>query len=235
MQLLDTIYQVETPEGIDLHAPLAGPVPRILAYAIDITIRLLVILAVSIALAFAGNTGMGLILLISFLLEWFYPVFFEVYRQGQTPGKKYLALRVVNDDLTPVNFGTSLIRNLLRVADFFPLFYIGGIISMVLSNRFQRLGDLAAGTIVIHQASVSTLITLPTVLPRAPMVPLLLEDQIAIIEFTQRHNQLSFSRQQELANIIKQVLQTDDEHAVTRLQEIGCWLIGGDVHEANSL
>ncbi len=132
--LLDTLYQVETPEGIDLHAQLAGPVPRIVAYAIDITIRMIVILVVSIVLAFTGNTGIGLILLISFLLEWFYPVFFEVYRQGQTPGKKQMKLIVVNDDLTPVNFGTSLIRNLLRFTDFFPVFYLGGLLCMVVSS-----------------------------------------------------------------------------------------------------
>jgi hypothetical protein len=196
---------------------------------------MIVILVVSIVLAFTGNTGVGLILLISFLLEWFYPVFFEVHRQGQTPGKKQMKLTVVNDDLTPVNFGTSLIRNLLRFTDFFPVFYLGGLLCMVVSSRFQRMGDLAAGTIVIHQESAKAPLTLPDVLPRAPMIPLLLEDQIAIIDFTQRHNQLSLSRQEELSSIVKEVLHTDGEQAVARLQGIGCWLLGGGANETNSL
>ena len=95
---LDTIYQVETPEGIDLQAPLAGPLPRILAYGIDLCWRGLMLSVLFIALIWAGEAGRGLFLLVSFLLEWFYPVFFEIYARGQTPGKKSMGLIVVNDD-----------------------------------------------------------------------------------------------------------------------------------------
>ena len=156
MNQLDTIYLVETPEGIDLQAELAGPIVRSLAYAIDLTIRAFALGIISIVLAFAGNIGIGIILLISFILEWFYPVFFEIYNNGQTIGKKMMGLTVVNDDLTAINWGSSLIRNLLRFADFFPFAYLCGFISMILTNKFQRLGDLAAGSLVIYKQKTIT-------------------------------------------------------------------------------
>ncbi|MEJ2416940.1 MAG: RDD family protein [Exilibacterium sp.] len=108
------------PEGIDLHAELAGPIPRILAYTVDIFIRLIALTTVSATLSFMGKAGTGVILVLSFLAEWFYPVIFEVLNKGQTPGKLTLGLAVVNDDLTPISWGTSVLRNLLRAADFLP-------------------------------------------------------------------------------------------------------------------
>ncbi len=224
--LLDTRYQVETPEGIDLHAQLAGPAPRILAYLIDITIRGVVLFVLSLMLYFVGNVGIGLLLLLSFLLEWFYPVLFEVYAKGRTPGKKAMQLTVVNDDLTPTNWSTSVIRNLLRAADFFPFAYLGGLICMMFSRHFQRLGDLAAGTLVIHQEQKKANLSLPDIPPRTPPVELPLDGQIAVIGFTQRHQQLTHSRQQELADIVKDLIHSDSEHAVQHLQGIGCWLLG---------
>jgi uncharacterized RDD family membrane protein YckC len=225
--LLDTRYQVETPEGIDLHAQLAGPVPRILAYLIDVVLRGAVLFALSVALYAAGNAGMGLLLVLVFLLEWFYPVLFEVYARGQTPGKKAMQLTVVNDDLTPVDWSASIVRNLLRAADFFPFGYFVGLICMTLSGHFQRLGDLAAGTLVIHQEQQMNTLSLPDIPPRIPPVALSLEDQVAVINFTQRHQQLTRSRQQELAAIVRDLMQSNSEQAVEHLQGIGCWLLRG--------
>lgn len=224
---LDTNYQVETPEGIDLHAQLAGPVPRSLAYLIDMGLRLALLAVVAVVLTFAGTTGMGIYLLLSFLLEWFYPVLFEVYWKGQTPGKKMMDLLVVNDDLTPVNWSTSLVRNLLRAVDFLPFAYLGGLVAMVLGERFQRMGDLAAGTLVIHRVDVSDMLSLPDVEPRPAHIPLTLEDQIAITSFAQRHQQLTQSRQQELAEILSETLNCPHDQAVNTLQGIGSWLLGG--------
>lgn len=73
--LLDTRYRVETPEGIDFSAAIAGPVPRLLAYCIDFGWRCLVYLLIGLASAFSGDVGTGLFLISAFLLEWFYPVF----------------------------------------------------------------------------------------------------------------------------------------------------------------
>lgn len=223
---LDTRYQVETPEGIDLLADLAGPTVRIMAYSIDLMWRGAVLTGLMLVLFFAGKTGIGLFLVLSFLVEWFYPVLFEVYAQGQTPGKKAMHITVVNDDLTPIRWSPSLVRNLLRAADFFPFFYLGGIFCMVVSTHFQRLGDLAAGSLVIYKAAVQEKLPLPDCPPRTPPIPLSLEDQIAVITFTQRHTQLSFARQEELAEIVTLPLQCEKDHAVTHLQGIGCWLLG---------
>lgn len=225
MNQLDTIYLVETPEGIDLQAELAGPIVRSLAYAIDLTIRGFALGIISIVLAFAGNIGIGIILLLSFILEWFYPVFFEIYNNGQTIGKKMMGLTVVNDDLTAISWGSSLIRNLLRFADFFPFAYLCGFISMILTNKFQRLGDLAAGSLVIYKQKTKINTALPKCQTHPSPFPLSLEDQIAIIAFTERHDQLSDDRQQELADILGDVIQ-QKSNRINYLRGIGSWLLG---------
>lgn len=227
--LLDTTYLVETPEGIDLQAELAGPVPRVLAYAVDISIRIVTLGTVSIVLSLAGKAGAGLLLLLSFLTEWFYPVVFEVLWRGQTPGKKMMGLTVVNDDLTPIAWGTSVIRNLLRAADFMPFAYLGGLISMCLSTRFQRLGDLAAGTLVIHKRQPPEAKALPDIDPVMPPPALSVEDQRAIINFTQRHDSLSEQRQQELADILvenRPELMRNCADSLACIRGWGAWLLG---------
>jgi len=223
---VDTGYFVETPEGIDLEAQLAGPIPRVLAYSIDLVYRAIFLLVMSVIFLSFDKMGTGFFLLISFLLEWFYPVFFEVYRQGQTPGKRRLNLAVVHDDLTPITWGASMTRNLLRAADFLPFAYLLGLISICMGKHFQRLGDLAAGTIVIHQLPGRDVVKLPEIEPILSPVVLELEDQAAIINFTQRHHQLTKARQQELANILNTVTHQKPETAVSYLQGMGAWLLG---------
>jgi uncharacterized RDD family membrane protein YckC len=236
---LDTFHSVETPENIDLHADLAGPVPRVLAYSIDICIRLVVLAILgAISLPF-GRAGAGMWMVLSFLLEWFYPVFFEVLRNGQTPGKKMLGLAVVHDDLTAMRWGTAMVRNLLRVADFLPFAYLGGLICMSSNRRFQRFGDLAAGTIVVHRrpaATSTTATTLPDCHPHTPPFALALEDQIAVINFAQRQTQLSQARQEELATILAPTLlaptaqnnsaNKNPAEAVRFWRGVGAWLLG---------
>jgi len=224
--LLDTHYPVETPEGIDLHAALAGPVVRILAYLMDLMLRGVLLTVFMMVFFFAGKTGTGLFLVLSFLLEWFYPVLFEVYAKGQTPGKKAMQIAVVNDDLTPIRWSPSLVRNLLRAADFFPFFYLGGLICMILGKQFQRLGDLAAGSVVIYQEQPKTALSLPDCRPRCPQLVLSLQDQVAVIAFAQRHAALSGARQQELADILSGQLPCGSDQAVAYLQGMGCWLLG---------
>jgi len=224
--IADTTYLVETPEGIDLEAQLAGPVPRVLAYTIDLIFRAIVLTVLSMILLFFDRMGAGIFLVISFLFEWFYPVFFEIYRQGQTPGKRRMGLVVVNDDLTPVTWDASMTRNLLRTADFLPFAYLLGIISICVSKHFQRLGDIAAGTIVIHKKKVEDVVALPEC--EAVMAPFMLEleDQVALINFTQRHTQLTEARQQELADILKDITRQKPENAVSYLHGISVWLLG---------
>ena len=225
-QLLDTTCRVETPESIDLQAEVAGVVPRMLAFALDLLIRFIIFLIVLIAVSLAGRAGEGLFLVVLFLLEWFYPVVFEVYRGGQTPGKKVFGLVVVNEDLTPVGLGASVIRNLLRSVDFMPFLYGTGLVSLLLTRRFQRLGDLAAGTLVVYRSEEKIQGELPESRPVAPPIALSLDDQMAVMSFTRRHTSLSEARQQELADILLGVTHDNKEDSVTRLQGIGLWLSG---------
>lgn len=223
---LDTVYHVETPEGIDLQAQLVGPVARILAYSIDVTIRSVALIIASIFLALADNTGIGITLILAFLLEWLYPVFFEVLRKGQTPGKKYLGMAVVNDDLTAIGLGSSVMRNLLRFADFLPFGYITGLVSMTVTEKFQRLGDLAAGSIVIYHTVQPHNFRLPECHSAPPPLVLSLEDQTALINFIERHHELSPDRQQELADILQDVTHKRGKENITYLRSIGAWLLG---------
>lgn len=228
--MIKTLYQCATPEGVLLEAELAGPVVRSLAYAIDLAIRGVVIIAVSFAVAFAEKAGMGLVMITSFLLEWLYPVFFEVLRNGQTPGKKALQLAVVHDNLTPVSLASSLTRNLLRAADFLPFMYVVGFICSLFNREFKRLGDIAAGTVVIHRVALAEKAKHSTdttfdITPLNPQLSLAMEEQLALLEFYDRKHTLSQARREELAQLLKPLLphNTNPEKTVLAM---GAWLAG---------
>lgn len=224
---VDIAYRIETPEGIDLQTEIAGPVPRILAYAADLGLRSIVIVALSIGLRFIpGHSGTAILLLVSFFSEWLYPVFFEVLGDGQTPGKKWLRIAVINDDLTPVRWSASLMRNLLRAVDFLPFAFLGGLIGMLLTKKFQRLGDLAAGTLVVHRGAARERHALPSARATPPPPQLSVDDQLALINFAQRHQELSADRQRELAAILIPALGLEADTAVEQLRGMGLWLLG---------
>lgn len=224
---LDTVALVETPEGTDLHADLAGLVPRTLAYVIDLLIRVGIMFVFGILMMFLGQVGMGIYLILFFVLEWWYPVLFEVYRGGQTLGKKVFKIKVVNDDLTPVGLGPSLIRNLLRGADIFPLFYAAGSISMLLTERFQRLGDLAAGTVVVY---CDTELYDPSALEQVdsvtPVQAMNEDQQVAFINFALNKGHMSKDRQEELAEIIRLRMPLNAGKASDYVRGVGKWLLG---------
>jgi len=224
--LLDTSYRVEIPGGIELEAQVVGPVSRFLAFFIDFAIRGVMLIIAGIASIPFGELGFGFWFIIWFLIEWFYPVLFEVFRRGQTPGKKALGISVVHDDLTPVSFGTSLVRNLLRTADFLPFFYLAGLITMVSNSRFQRLGDLAAGTLVISVRETAKPADVSNITPLAPPTTLLRTEQTAVVDFLHRSQQLSEPRQQELAKILDDVTHANTDNRVEQLHRIGAWFLG---------
>ena len=224
--LLDTSYRVEIPGGIELEAQVVGPVPRFLAFFIDFVIRSILIFLAAIASLPFGELGFGFWFIFWFLIEWFYPVLFEVFSRGQTPGKKALGISVVNDDLTPVTFGTSLVRNLLRTADFLPFLYMFGLVTMVSNPRFQRLGDLAAGTLVVSIRQTAKTADVSHILPLAPSTSLLRTEQTAMVDFLQRSHQLSQPRQQELAEILNDVTHQKSDNGVEQLHRIGAWFLG---------
>ena len=127
------------------------------------------------------------------------PVIFEVWRDGATPGKRSFNLVVLNDNGTPVTFGASLTRNLLRAVDFLPMLYAFGLVSMLFNRDFKRLGDLAAGTIVVYRDKPAVRGKLPDARPVAPQVALTLNEKRAVLDFAERYATLTHERANELA------------------------------------
>ena len=156
---LDTTVDIETPEHVLFSCSLAGPARRAFAYLIDLAVRAaaLVVLGVVLSVAtgadaeHASGWKVGALLLFFFLLEWGYFVACEALMNGRSVGKKALGLRVVTRDGLPISFGSSVLRNLLRAADFLPSGYVIGLLTMALDPRFRRLGDWAADTMVIFE------------------------------------------------------------------------------------
>ena len=201
-KLLDSVNTVQTPEGVDIHLKVAGIWPRSVAWIIDLLIRGALYALLAVLAGQLGDFGTGLMLIGFFLMEWFYPVLFEVLNRGMTPGKKHLNIQVLNSDGTPVGWSSSLLRNILRTVDFLPFFYGAGFISMLMNDRFQRLGDLAADTIVVYYNNSSALTSIPEKPASKPAFDLNLKEQQAIIRYAERSRQLSDARLNELAEIL---------------------------------
>ena len=200
--MLDTYRAVETPEGVELGLRVAGPPARLLAWGIDAFLRTLAYLFLAIGLSFAGQTGLGIFLVLMFLGEWFYPVAFEVLGGGATPGKRRLGLVVLHDDGTPVGWTASILRNLVRFADFLPVAYGFGLATMLVHRDFKRLGDLAAGTVVVYQsAEKEAARQIPEAAPLAAPVALDPEEQRAVLELAERSATLTRERFEELAEL----------------------------------
>ena len=157
--------KIETPENVVLTYQLAGPAVRSAAYMVDFTVRAIVLVGISIALFIAQlvipGTATGIFFLVWFFMEWCYFIVAEGFFNGKTLGKHTFGLRVIHDRGHPLTLWGATLRNLLRAVDAIPLYGIG-FVSMLLSRRCQRLGDLVAGTVVIAERRV--------VLPREPII-----------------------------------------------------------------
>lgn len=223
---LDTRLPVETPEGIDLQLSPAGALVRALAFAVDLALRGALALAVLGALGQLGELGLGLGLILLFLLNWGYMVLFEVFNQGRSPGKQMLGLRVVHEDGTPVDWGAALLRNLLRFVDMLPLGYCCGLLASLASPRFQRLGDLAAGTLVIHCPRSSAAAAPEPLAPLPAPCALSSAEQRALLAFAERRIRLSPARREELAGLLAPLLGVPAGEAELHLQRIAADLRG---------
>ena len=224
---LDTVRAVATPEGVELDLHLAGPVGRACAWLVDLFLRMTGLLVLWLVLIPLGQLGMGVWLILLFLVEWLYPVAFEIWAGGATPGKKLLGLRVVNDDGTPVSRRASVTRNLLRAVDFLPALYGVGLIAMLLNRDFKRMGDLVAGTVVIYVEPARPPSAIPEAPPLAPRMPLTLEEARAVLEFAERVATLTPERAEELAGIPSRLTGTEDGAlARRRLLQLANHVIG---------
>jgi uncharacterized RDD family membrane protein YckC len=152
-QSLDTKVRLVTPERIVFEHPLAGPFHRFSAYVIDLglLVFLLVVAAItSLALTLGSASGIGLLLVAYFVLNWGYGAGCEGLFNGQTLGKRMMGIRVVSDRGAPITGAQAVLRNLVGVVDgVMPFWFLLGLSSMLLTPKFQRLGDLAAGTMVV--------------------------------------------------------------------------------------
>lgn len=147
---------IATPEGVELDLTLAGVGSRSVARLLDQLLQTAVIIAVLVlgGMAADGN-GSGFVVAATvaslFLVQFGYDVLFETLASGRSPGKRWTGLRVVRIDGAPIGFLTSAVRNLVRLVDFLPGVYGVGILAVLVSRRNQRLGDMAAGTLVVRE------------------------------------------------------------------------------------
>lgn len=147
----DTTIEVVAPENIAFTYRVAGPFRRFPAYLLDGLIRVTILFVLAMFLLLCsvaiGRMGMAIWIVVLFLLSWFYGGFFEAFWNGQTPGKRIMGLRVLSANGRPINGYQAVMRNLLRVVD---IYFTGiGVLVMACNRRFQRLGDLACGTMVV--------------------------------------------------------------------------------------
>jgi uncharacterized RDD family membrane protein YckC len=153
---LDNRIDIVTPENIAFHYQVAGPFRRLPAYLIDLMIRIGLAVVTMLVLWFCfsmvglPDIGVGAGLICWFVLSWFYGGLFETFWNGQTPGKRLMEIRVLSIDGQPINGMQAVMRNVLRAVDGWPFcLYVVGLIAAGMNNRFQRLGDLACGTMVV--------------------------------------------------------------------------------------
>ena len=211
---------VETPEQIDINFQQAGIGSRFYAALIDFLLLLLIALVgyyvnERFILELGDVLGKWLSALggvIVFALNWGYYIVFEIATNGQSLGKRVLGLRVIKEGGYPISFADSAIRNLVRIADFLPLFYGVGLLVMLLNKNWQRLGDLAAGTLVIK--TVRAELTLPqagsySVSPQELMYDAWIQPALVteaetrtICEYLTRRAKLSENRRAALASAI---------------------------------
>ena len=224
--MLDTLRQVETPEGLALDLRTAGVFPRAYAWALDLGIRLAGLSVLSTLLALGGEAGVGVMMVAMFLVYWGYPIAFEVLNDGQTPGKRVMGLRVVNANGTPVTWLPSVVRNLLRTVDMLPVGYGFGLAAALLDDHGRRLGDHAAGTLVVHAERQRPRAPAPPAPPQASPLPLRQDEQVAIVAFAERSAQMTPERQAELAELLEPLTGERNGAAVQRVLGLANHLLG---------
>lgn len=229
---LDTLQSVELADGVEIRLRMAGPLPRAGAYLIDLIIRGAIMSVVSFVMIYGGvvvgeNVVAGLLMLAWFLIDWLYPVIFETGKRGATPGKRVAGLRVVQASGSPITMGQAVIRNFLRFIDGMPMFtYVIGLTSCLATKRFQRLGDLAAGTVVIYSKPqlMPVMAAPPPVAPIAPPVGLAAKEVRALSSFRERAGLWSEGRRVEIADQAEPLTGSTGVAGVSRLMAMAHWL-----------
>ena len=227
---LEPSVRVETPEGIELELQPAGLHARGCAWLLDLLMRASVVYIVAVIAGLLGALGISFYLIMLFLVEWFYPVVFELSPLAATPGKRIVGLRVVMSNGLPITMAASFSRNLLRAADFLPVAYAVGAISILLRHDFRRLGDLVADTMVVHVPQPVVNALPPGVEPVPPAQSLGREAQSALVRLATRATRINSERLDEVAALAAPVCgpRVEPGAALTRhVLGVGYWLLGG--------
>lgn len=219
---------IELAEGIEIHLRAAGPFLRFLAYLLDLMAELGILLLFGFLIglmspAFGGNVSAGVWMLGFFVIWWFYHVIFELSPWGATPGKKAFGLRVVDESGSSITLGASMVRNFIRgVEIFFPFLAL----VPFFHPRFQRLGDLAAGSLVVYSRPRSeNLLTIPPPMTSVPVnFSLTREEEAALVSFRHRSASWSEARRVELANHLAKMTGERGERGVGRVLGMAYWL-----------
>ena len=170
MTLPEETLDIQTPENVAFGYQIAGIGSRFLASLLDtlivglLQIVILIVLTLVIRMfdgsAFSGQISAwvyAIFGLVAAIFYWGYYVFFEMLWNGQSPGKRWVGLRVIRSDGTPITLSEALIRNLARLVDFLPAAYGIGVVTMFIDKQSRRLGDLAAGTLVVQDRAPITM------------------------------------------------------------------------------
>lgn len=217
-----------------MHLTVAGPVVRGIAWSIDFIIRAVIFYAIITLLSVFNTVSVfedsaelfesptfliGAITLLYFLISNLYAIVFEA-TISTTPGKRLFNLIVVHDNATPLTVGGSILRNLLRIIDFLPLMYFTGLVTCLIDNRFRRLGDLVAGSLVIYKETNGRSISeFSHERSAAPPNGLNRDERKAVVDFAERSAYLSTERQKELAGKLSHLMD-DNADPVDTLK---CW------------
>ncbi len=206
---------ISTPEGVELSLPLAGVGSRCTAALIDLTIQGLLLGSFALVFSFLGDAlgsaylVAGALSVVGFLIVFGYDIAWEVWGAGRTPGKRVVHLRVVRSTGAPIGFRASAVRNLMRLVDILPTLYALGFAVILATRNNQRLGDLAAGAVIVHDPVAPRRRRARTAQPPAPEPPaqasawdisaVTAEDLSTVRGFLSRRDQLSREARAALA------------------------------------
>ncbi|WP_431476246.1 RDD family protein [Massilia eburnea] len=226
--LLDGRLSLITPEGVRLQLVPAGPVVRAYAWVIDFAawgLGASILISVLGAIIPSQKLFNGVTALLFFFAYWAYPVLCEVYAGGRTLGKQVLGLQVLRADGLPVRWRESVLRNLLMVADFLPLFYASGLLAMLCDRHFRRLGDIVAGTQVVYRDKPPKRVDMANAAPLPLPFPLTPEQQRALADLFARESRLPHGRMLELADIAEALTGREGEASLERLRGMAAGLV----------
>ena len=215
---------IDTPEQISLEFNLASAGSRFLALAIDTALQVagflvlvlgafgLSLIPVLVSGSGAVRTwGLALLLLIGFVIYYGYFAIFEALWSGQTPGKRTIGLRVIGISGRPITVYEAILRNVVRIADQLPGLYAIGILTVFLTSKHQRLGDLAAATVVVHERPIerdAAAWETRAVRARYGSSRLASEDLAVVEAFLRRRSELPDSRREQSAAQIAEHIRT---------------------------